>query len=402
MEINTKWISHKHLLHLGLVATLVTSLALVGCASKDEKARESLSKLSLPYTSDSFVNVAGNNDLKALQLYIDAGIDPNVKNNNNETALMVASRKGNLETVQALLQAQANVNSSDSQGNTALSYAIETSQLQVVQILLEHNADANRVIENKTPVALAINSGNADVLKLLLSKGADPNKQQDGTTALAMAVEKQMLDVVSVLLEHKANPNVKTIDGDSLIIYTIKNKDSQIAKKLIDYGADITEKDARGVGLLTLSQVLGLSDIYETLISKGIRDISLLTFPINAKTNGIRLPNVQESNNLTIGAHQNYPHPQVTFNLEGKAKSFSGTFSSGRKNFESEYIVKLIIEGDGKKLFESDYLSMGSAPQSIDLDVSGVQKLTFQIQTDQLFSVVESKGIINNPNISLP
>ncbi|MBO9604992.1 MAG: ankyrin repeat domain-containing protein [Paenibacillaceae bacterium] len=239
-------------------------------------------------------------------------------------------------------------------------------------------------------------------MKLLLDKGADPNKKQGSGSALAEAVQKGLSDVVSLLLDAKADPNEKTPDGERLLIYTINNNLPENAKKLIDHGADVTIKTVKGVSILTLAKTSGLVDIVEALAAKGAKDVSLLTYTVGAKTEGVTVPKKLENNTLTIGAHQNFPDPQVTFNLDGKAKSFKASFASGRQDFDSDYNVKLIVEGDGKKLYESDYPSIKSAPQSIDLDVSGVQKLTFRLQADKLFSVVESKGILQNPIIYLP
>lgn len=154
--------------------------------------------------------------------------------------------------------------------------------------------------------------------------------------------------------------------------------------------------------MLTLAKTKGFPDVAEAIVAKGMKEVSLLTYTVGEKTEGVTVPRALEYNTLTIGAHKNRPDPQVTFNLAGEAKSFKAAFASGRQYFESDYYVKLIIEGDGKKLYESEYLSIKSAPQSIDLDVVGVQKLTFRLQADKLFSIVESRGLLQNPKIYLP
>ncbi|MBO9604993.1 MAG: ankyrin repeat domain-containing protein [Paenibacillaceae bacterium] len=86
-----------------------------------DKTRDNLAKLSISYTPDSFVQAAANNDPKVLQLFVDAGMTIDTKNEKDETALMTAAKKGNTETLDWLLQAKANVNAISSQGETALS-----------------------------------------------------------------------------------------------------------------------------------------------------------------------------------------------------------------------------------------------------------------------------------------
>lgn len=387
---------------LGATILLITSLLVAGCASNEDKARDNLTKLSLSFTPDSFVQAAANNDQKALQLFVDAGMTTDTKDAKDETALMIAAKKGNVEALDILLKAKANVNTMNSEGETALSFAVESSQLAVVQKLLDSDADTNLMAGNNTLLTLAVRSGNGDIVKLLLDKGADPNKQQNSGSALTEAVQKGLSDVVRLLIDAKANPNVKTQDGDSLLTYTINNNQPENAKQLIDHGADVTVKTTSGVSLLTLAKTSGFNDIADELVQKGDKDISLLTFTVGTKTEGITLPKALENNKLTIGAHQNHPEPQVTFNLDGKANSFKAAFANGHQDIESDYNVKLIIEGDGKKLYESDYLSIKFAPQNINISVAGVQKLTFRLHADKLFSIVESKGVLQDPTIYLP
>lgn len=89
----------KQIILLGAAALLTASLLVAGCTSKEDKARDDLAKLSLSYTPDSFVQAAANNDQRALQLFVDAGMTPDAKDAEDETALMVASQNGNIEAI---------------------------------------------------------------------------------------------------------------------------------------------------------------------------------------------------------------------------------------------------------------------------------------------------------------
>lgn len=135
---------------------------------------------------------------------------PDTKDANDETALMIAAQKGNIEAIDLLLKAKPDINATNSKGKSALSCAVEASQLQAVQRLLDNGANANLMAGNSTLLTLAVRSGNVEVVKLLLDKGADPNKQQNGGSALSEAVQQGMSDFVELLLDAKADPNVKT------------------------------------------------------------------------------------------------------------------------------------------------------------------------------------------------
>jgi len=74
------------------------------------------------------------------------GVDPNVKDENGETALMKAAERGDVDLVKRLLQmSMLEVNEIDKGGETALMKAAASGQAGVVELLLQ---DANRIAVN--------------------------------------------------------------------------------------------------------------------------------------------------------------------------------------------------------------------------------------------------------------
>jgi ankyrin repeat protein len=63
------------------------------------------------------------------------GFDINARNSDNETALMVAARVGNLDAVNALLRAGANVTASNFAGKTARAIAKAAKNKEIAKIL---------------------------------------------------------------------------------------------------------------------------------------------------------------------------------------------------------------------------------------------------------------------------
>lgn len=396
----------KKTLLLGASAVLAASLIMAGCASKEDKARENLAKLSIAYTPDSFVQAAANNDQKALQLFLDAGMTPDTKDANDETALMSAAQKGNTDAIDLLLKAKTNVNAVSSKGETALSHAVEASQLRAVQQLLDNGANANLLAGDTTLLVLAVRSGNVEIVKLLLDKGADPNKLSNGVSALSEAVQKGLSGVVALLLDAKADPNVKTIDGKSLIVYTLDKEQPENAKKLVEHGANPQEKLEKGATLLTYAKLRGYEDVAELLIQKGAKEASLLTFQTVEQTDGIYPPQYPLAENvLNLGANESYQHPKVTYDLGGKASRFTASFANNHPPstfIEYPYNVQLIVEGDGKKLYEGKSLGMGAQAESIDLDVTGVKQLTIKVEANKYFGLYDSKGVLQSPIVVFP
>lgn len=84
------------------------------------------------------------------------------------SALMAASVKGNLELVALLLTHQADPNLADDQGNTALIYAAMFQNVEIVKLLLSHGAHRDAKGENgQTAFEHAVKTGNEQLIQLL-------------------------------------------------------------------------------------------------------------------------------------------------------------------------------------------------------------------------------------------
>jgi len=74
-------------------------------------------------------------------LLLERGGDPDVRDNDGQTPLHVASREGNLRVAQQLLKFDVDVNSHDIQGRTPFQIAVEAGHVKVQKLLLEHGAE---------------------------------------------------------------------------------------------------------------------------------------------------------------------------------------------------------------------------------------------------------------------
>lgn len=95
----------------------------------------------------------------------------------DETPLMQAAEKGDLEAVQQLLASKAEVNARDQSGETALIHACRNPQASpaVVKALLAAGADMNfRSRNSYTALAWAAAHGNTAVVQVLRKAGAKP------------------------------------------------------------------------------------------------------------------------------------------------------------------------------------------------------------------------------------
>ncbi|HVL45983.1 MAG TPA: ankyrin repeat domain-containing protein [Acidovorax sp.] len=117
-------------------------------------------------------------------------VNVEARNAKDESPLMMAAIKGNVEAVKALIARDADVNKT---GWTPLHYAASAGSPQhavIIALLLENHAYIDAASPNgTTPLMMAAHYGSAEAVQLLLDEGADPTlKNQLGLTATDFAL----------------------------------------------------------------------------------------------------------------------------------------------------------------------------------------------------------------------
>lgn len=154
-----------------------------------EVAREKLAERSIPYTEGSFINEVEKGDTAAVDLFLAAGMNPNVQDARGWTALLVAAQAGRDHIAQSLLDKGADVNAQSSDGSTALMAAAERAHRDTLNVLLARGADVNLANrEGQTALLRAAAKGHSEVARLLLNHGAKVNiRDKEGRSPLAWA-----------------------------------------------------------------------------------------------------------------------------------------------------------------------------------------------------------------------
>jgi ankyrin repeat protein len=121
-----------------------------------------------------------------------------LRNGNDESPLMLAAIKGQIDLVKQLIARDADINKP---GWTALHYAASSGQVEIMKLLLEKYAFIDAQSPNgTTPLMMAAMYGSPDSVKLLLDEGADPlMKNQQEMTATDFATQGQRPDAVEML-----------------------------------------------------------------------------------------------------------------------------------------------------------------------------------------------------------
>ncbi len=187
----------------------------------------------------------------------------NTVNEFGATPLTEAARQSDARLVKMVLDAGAKVDSANPDGETALMMAISGGDVSVVQLLVNAGANVNTIEEfhRQTPLmyAAALNRNAAPMVKLLLSKGADvkpralfsdwpsqvtsePRTQYrsvGGLTALLYAARGGCYECVGDLIAAGADINMPTPEGVTPLMTALDNEHNDVAKLLMDKGANL-------------------------------------------------------------------------------------------------------------------------------------------------------------------
>jgi ankyrin repeat protein len=234
---------------------------LLGCGQSKDQAIQELAKLNVKFTQDDFVQSAGKGDIKAVQLFLAAGIDLNAQSAAGITALMAASKNGRIDVVNKLLDQKVNVDAEGKQGVTALMLAAENNQPEIVKLLLKKKADPN--IEDQTgwsALMKAVFQGNTSCVEALAARS-----RQEVNRGLLVAALTGRKEIAKVLLDNGAEIDTRADDGRTPLMLAASKGDSDLVVFLLQAGADPSLTDKSGVTASSLAMAKGHQEVAERL-----------------------------------------------------------------------------------------------------------------------------------------
>jgi ankyrin repeat protein len=120
-------------------------------------------------------NAVYDADLAEIESLLDAGIDVNLRDGEDDTALMWAADEGFIDVVRLLLGHGADVNITGGLGWTPLLMAAQTNRVEVVRVLLQAGADVTAQTSGSyvwTALFIARRNANIPLVDLLIEYGA--------------------------------------------------------------------------------------------------------------------------------------------------------------------------------------------------------------------------------------
>lgn len=213
-------------------------------------------------------------DAESVRLLLDAGADPNLRNEAGATALMWAV--DDMDKTRLLIRGGADVNArSDDERTPLFIAAARPGSYDVVKLLLDHKANPSLVVNRygpMTPLRLAAESGDEALLRLLLERGADA-KAMGGVFPLLAAIKVNDLGCMTLMLKTADRGALK---GSGLFLVPpfgspAALRDPKAVKAFFEAGADAAIRDPEGRTLLMLA--VGSDDVpvetVQTLIRLG-------------------------------------------------------------------------------------------------------------------------------------
>lgn len=185
----------------------------------------------------ALMKMSEKGDVRSVKKLLAMGVDTKAQNEYGETALSIAAGTGH-EKIVRLLEAN-DVDARGIDGRTALMNASKEGDLEAVKTLLAKGADVNAGCEmGETALLMAYMGGYTEIVVLLVANDADVEvKNVSGETLLMLAAQYGDVESVELLVAYGADVNVKDNDGESVLQHAAANGHSKIVNLLKYNGA---------------------------------------------------------------------------------------------------------------------------------------------------------------------
>lgn len=198
---------------------------------------------------------------------IEYGADVNDRRNGSKSILLRAIEKHYSEAlINLIIQYSSDINQKDEDGNTALMIALEHSSEAIIKTLIKNGAEINiRNNKGKSPIAIAIENCSESIITSLLDYGAiieteifinvAINKNFSETlivklvnlgadchegSPLIQSIEKGYSDnILKLLVDHGVNLHLKNERNKTALILLIEKKNENMVKYLLEHGAKV-------------------------------------------------------------------------------------------------------------------------------------------------------------------
>ena len=200
-------------------------------------------------------------DLKEVAKALKSDIDINYLNNNDESFLHFAIKKGLSTHARYLIEHGINVNIRDRSDNTAIHLAVDKGNKTVTQALLASNkANINELKDGRSLLQEAVLQGDRSIIDMLLRSDINKNHVDTrGRNVLFDAIANGSEKILDTILNiDDLDLNLTNSDKNTILHEKNVLEDDQLAIKLIKKGANPTILDGTGKSYLLHAALRGM------------------------------------------------------------------------------------------------------------------------------------------------
>ncbi|XP_021938085.1 kinase D-interacting substrate of 220 kDa isoform X3 [Zootermopsis nevadensis] len=190
----------------------------------------------------SLVNYITDDNLAGLKIFLEnKRVQIDDRDENNNTALIVAASKGKLYFVRELINHGADANAEDADNWSALLCAAKEGYADICMELLEHGADIeHRDMGGWTALMWATYKGHSEAAALLLDRGSEVNAHGNyHISSLLWAAGRGHVDIARNLIHHGAKVNVGDKYGTTALVWACRKGNVDIVDSLLKAGANV-------------------------------------------------------------------------------------------------------------------------------------------------------------------
>lgn len=216
-----------------------------GSTVNPENARNGWSPLHLAAIfnkNDSYFDV--------IDALLKNGARIDAKDNDEKTPLYHLAGQADVRTVQLLLDYKPRIDIKSNEGETPLTEAIRHGNVGVVKLLIKHGSKVNarNAVYKRWPIHVAAiqnrNDSHFSVIEALLKSGARIDvKDIKGRTPLHHLARHADIKTVRLLLNRDSNVNVKDYNGQTPLTFAVRQENVELVRLLVDHGSKVDVAD---------------------------------------------------------------------------------------------------------------------------------------------------------------
>ncbi|MGB4709153.1 MAG: ankyrin repeat domain-containing protein [Fuerstiella sp.] len=213
------------------------------------------------------VETAPDEQLRIVELFVDAGADVNACSSWGESPLSVCSRTLQIDIIKVLLSCDAN---DEQLAWPDLCWAVVNDSPADVARAIESGADIeHRDLWERTPFLLAVACGHLRIAQQLIAAGCDQSATgRCGQTAIGFSIDHNRVEILEWLLQSGPDLNAPCDDfGTTPLEKAIQHDDCQCLRVLLAADADPSQKCSSGENLMTH---VGSMEAYRLLSDAGL------------------------------------------------------------------------------------------------------------------------------------